>query len=57
MCVFAQFEDGAGDADFQVIVVSASTGQVVFHWGCDLAEKRNEAGRVARLLWCCLGER
>ena len=31
MCVFSQFEDGAGDADFQVVVVSAVTGQVVFH--------------------------
>jgi hypothetical protein len=31
MCVFAQLEDGAGDADFQVAVVSAGTGQVAFH--------------------------
>jgi hypothetical protein len=31
MCVFVQLEDGAGDADLQVLVVSAATGQVVFH--------------------------
>ena len=31
MCVFAQFEDGAGDADLQALVVSAANGQVVFH--------------------------
>jgi hypothetical protein len=31
MCVFAQFEDGLGDAEFQVLVVSAATGQVAFY--------------------------
>lgn len=31
MSVFAQMEDGAGDADLQVAVVGAATGQVVFH--------------------------
>lgn len=31
MCVFAQFEDGFGDAEFRVIVLSAATGQVVFY--------------------------
>ena len=31
MCVFVQLEDGAGDADLSVAVVSAATGQVAFH--------------------------
>ena len=31
MCVFAQFEDGFGDAELQVFVVSAATGQVAFY--------------------------
>src|SRR5436190_1691557 len=31
MCVFVQLEDGAGDADLHVAVVSATTGQVAFH--------------------------
>src|SRR5205814_6740868 len=31
MCVFAQLEDGEGDATIQVEVVSADAGQVVFY--------------------------
>ncbi|MCI0699838.1 MAG: hypothetical protein L0241_01965 [Planctomycetia bacterium] len=31
MCVFVQMEDGLGDAELQVFVVSAATGQVIFH--------------------------
>src|ERR1051325_7250722 len=31
ICVFAQMEDGDGDADIRVVVVSATTGQIVFH--------------------------
>ncbi len=31
MCVFAQFEDGFGDAEFRVVVLSAATGQVAFY--------------------------
>lgn len=30
ICVFAQMEDGEGDAEFRVVVVSAATGEVVF---------------------------
>ena len=30
MCVFAQLEDGSGDADLHAVVVSAATGQALF---------------------------